>query len=286
MILVTGAGGKTGQAIIQTLRQRNAAVRGLVRRQSQRPALEEWGAEVIVGDMLVAADVRRAAEGARAIYHIAPNMTRHEQLLGRIALEAAAAEGARFIYHSVLHPQIEAMPHHWHKMHVEETIFEMGVPFTILQPTAYMQNLLAYWESILQGGILSVPYPPQTALSLVDLADVAAAAAIVLTEPGHEGAIYELVGTAPLTQIEVGALFSQQLSRTVQVVEQPLAEWEAQSRASGMGDYSRETLMQMFRYYAYHGLVGNNRVLRWLLGRPPTDLGSFIQRQRETKKSV
>ena len=63
-----------------------------------------------------------------------------------------------FVYHSVLHPQTEKMNHHWQKMRVEEMIFESGLPFTILQPAPYMQNLLAGWKSIVEDGVLRVPY--------------------------------------------------------------------------------------------------------------------------------
>lgn len=278
MILVTGAGGKTGQAVIRALRARDTAVRGLVRRQSQMSLLESWGAEAATGDMLSAADVRQAAEGVSAVYHIAPNMTRHERPMGRIAQEAAAAVGAKFVYHSVLHPQTEAMPHHWHKMHVEENLLESGIPFTILQPAPYMQNLLAYEASMREEGTLMLPYPPETKLSLVDLADVAEAAAVVLTEPDHEGATYELVGTVPLTQQEVAQHFSQQLGREVRAFAQPLAQWETQARKSGLNGYTVDSLLRMFNYYAHHGLVGNPNVLTWLLGRRPTTFSQFLER--------
>ena len=52
-------------------------------------------------------------------------------------------------------------------------------------------------------GRYRVPYPVDTKLSLVDLDDVAEAAALVLTEAGHSGASYELVGTTPMSQIEI-----------------------------------------------------------------------------------
>ena len=91
----------------------------------------------------------------------------------------------RLVYHSVLHPQIEAMPHHWEKMRAEELLFAAGLDVTVLQPTAYMQNILAGWRDIVEAGIYRVPYPVESRISLVDLDDVAAAAALVLTQPGH-----------------------------------------------------------------------------------------------------
>ena len=77
-----------------------------------------------------------------------------------------------------------------------------------------MQNLLANWDTIRDEGLYIVPYPATAAISLVDLADVAAVAARVLLEPGHAGATYELAG-APLTQTAVAAALARHLGRPV-----------------------------------------------------------------------
>ncbi len=184
----------------------------------------------------------------------------------------------RLVYHSVLHPQTEAMPHHWRKLRVEERLFESGLRYTILQPAAYMQNVLAYWNQIVEHGIYPVPYAVETRLGMVDLEDVAEVAAIVLTEPGHAGATYELVGVEALSQAEVAAILSQRLERPVRAQAVPLDEWERKARASGISDYAVETLIKMFRFYERHGFWGNPRVLTWLLGRSPTTFAAFVER--------
>jgi uncharacterized protein YbjT (DUF2867 family) len=119
------------------------------------------------------------------------------------------------VYHSVLHPQIEAMPHHWNKMRVEEMLLGSPLDVTILQPAAYMQNILAEWDRMLRSGVYRVPYPVETRLSLVDLDDLAEAAATVLINAGHSGATYELVGTPPISQIEIAETFGKALGRPV-----------------------------------------------------------------------
>jgi uncharacterized protein YbjT (DUF2867 family) len=282
MILITGASGKTGRAVVKALTAKGEAVRALVHRDeyAYTSAVIEAGAqEVVVGDMRNAEALRRATGGVRAIYHICPNVSPDEQRIGELVIAAARAAGVeRFVFHSVLHPQAEKMPHHWQKLRVEESIFESGLPFTILQPTAYMQNILAGWQSIVEDGVFRVPYPVETKLSLVDLEDVAEAAAIVLTEPGHIGATYELVGTPPLSQVEVAEALSQKLGRPVRAETQSIEAWEEGARESGMGDYQRETLIKMFGYYERHGLAGNPNVLGWLLRRPPTTLAAFVER--------
>jgi NAD(P)H dehydrogenase (quinone) len=277
MILVTGAAGKTGKAVIEAVAARGAQVRALVHRAAQTDEVTAQGAcEVAVGGFDDPAALARAASGVTAIYHICPNVSPHEIAYAKAVVAATKAAGVRrFVYHSVLHPQIEAMPHHWAKLRVEEMLPASGLDVTVLQPAAYMQNILAGWRSIVEDGVYRVPYPVETRISLVDLRDVAQAAALVLTEPGHGGATYELVGTAPLNQVEVADALSAALGRRVRAVAEPVETWEARARAAGMGDYQRETLAAMFRSYAASGLIGNCNVLRWLLGRRPGTIQEF-----------
>jgi uncharacterized protein YbjT (DUF2867 family) len=280
MILVTGAAGKTGRAVIRALVAKGEAVRALVHRPEQAGLVQGLGAQqAIVGDMRLQDPVDQAAEGCRAIYHICPNMSRDELGISQVAISAArSARVERFVYHSVLHPQTEAMPHHWQKLRVEERLFESGLRYTILQPTVYMQNLLAHWDLIAKQGILPVPYAADTRLGMVDLEDVAAAAVGVLTDKAHEGATYELVGTEALSQIEVASVLSRELGRPVRTRATSLDEWEGLARRAGLDDYRIETLIKMFRYYERHDFWGSPRVLSWLLGRPPTTLAAFARR--------
>ncbi len=277
MILVTGAGGKTGRAVVGALAGRGAHVRAFVRRAQDEAMLRELGTqEVVGGDLRLAVDLSRAMEGVRAVYHICPNVHPDEVPIGRAALAAARAAGVEhFVFHSVLHPQTEAMPHHWNKLRVEEALFASGLPFTILQPAPYMQNVLAGWQAITWQGVFTVPYPVETRLSLVDLEDVAQAAATVIGAPEHHSAIYELAGTPPMSQTEVAAELAEQLGQPVKAVSESVDTWEKRARAGGLGEAQIATLKQMFEYYAHYGLPGNPNVLGSLLGRPPTSYAAF-----------
>jgi len=286
MILVTGAAGKTGQAVVKALAAKGASVRAFVRQPEQAAALEALGAaESSLGKFEDAGALGLAVAGTRAIYHICPNVSREELSIAR-AVAAAAREHKvkRFVFHSVLHPHIEAMPHHWNKMRAEEMLLAAGFDLTILQPTAYMQNILGAWPGIVEDGVFRIPYPADTRLSLVDLDDVAEVAARVLTEDGHAGATYELVGTPPLSQTEIATAIGAALNRDISVEAESVEAWAARVRASGMGEHERATLAAMFCYYARHGLAGNPNTLRWLLGRAPHDLAHFIARREERSR--
>lgn len=257
----------------------------MVRRPEQAQPVQALGVrQVVTGDLCDPAVVEQTVRGSRAIYHICPNMHPDEAAIGQIVIAAARSAGVQhFVYHSVLHPQVEAMPHHWLKMRVEEQLFESGLSCTILQPAAYHQNVLAQCNSIVRDGIYPVPYRIETRLGTVDLDDVAEAAAIVLAEPGHAGATYELAGAEALSQIEVASVLADCLGRPVRAETVPIETWEQRARASGLGSYQIETLIEMFRYYEQHGFWGNPRVLGWLLGRPPTTFAAFCRRALEAR---
>lgn len=277
MILITGAGGKTGRAIINAL-SKVESVCAFVHKAEQASVVKSLGVEkVIVGDMRDESAIRPAMEAVRAVYHICPNMSPDEAAIGNLVIgEARKAGVANFVYHSVLHPQTEKMNHHWQKLRVEEMIFESGLPFTILQPAPYMQNLLSAWKSIVEGGMLRVPYSVESKFSFVDLEDVAESARVVLTEPGHNNAVYELAGASPMSHVEVAEIFGRTLKHPVRAEKEEISVWRL--RTKGLSEYAAENLEKMFEYYDHWGLVGNINVLSWLLDREPVSLQSFIER--------
>jgi uncharacterized protein YbjT (DUF2867 family) len=191
-------------------------------------------------------------------------------------MEAQQAGVEHLVYHSVLHPQTEKMTHHWQKLRVEELILKSGLPFTILQPAPYMQNLLAGWGSIVEDGVLRVPYSIHAQFSFVDVEDIAEAARVVLTESNHKNATYELASTLPMSHIDVVETFSHVLKRNVNAEKEEIRDWRL--RAQGMSEYALESLVRMFEYYDQWGLLGNPNVLKWILKREPTSLETFIRK--------
>ena len=281
MILITGAAGKTGQAAIRSVSKGNERVRALVFRSEQASIAEEGGAsEVLVGDMRNTPTLADACSGIRAVYHIPPNMNADEVSIGqRIITQAMSSGIEHFVYHSVFRPQIKAMPHHWRKMQVEEMLFSSGLVFTILQPTAYMQNILGQLDQIKKDERYRVPYGKDTSTSLVDLEDVAEIAAIVLSGHEHDYATYELVGMDAVSPREIARILGETINLDVHAETLSLDAWERGARSGGMTERQIDGLVKMFKYYEQHDFKGNSRVLRTLLGRAPTTLHEAILRE-------
>jgi uncharacterized protein YbjT (DUF2867 family) len=254
LIAVVGAAGKTGRAVVKALGSRAAAVRPLVRRASGLDG------EVVV-DLLDSYSLKAGIRGVDAVYHMAPNMHDAEVEIGHRVIQAAQDLGVeRIVYHSVLHPQLESMPHHWDKFRVEEAIINSQLRWTILQPAPYVQNFAGPPD-----GILRIAYRSDAPFSFVDLRDVAEAAATVLTVGDFGYGTYELAGPAVMTVADI----ARGLGLRVETVDSQ--GWQSQALATGMSEQTALRLAAMFDYYDTHGLVGNPAALATILGRPPTN---------------
>lgn len=281
MILVTGASGKTGRTITQALTKNGIDVRAVVHKENQISEMEQVGAkEVVVSDLLDESTLDQAFFGTTAIYHICPNMHPQEEEIGQLMIQLAQKKHLKhFVYHSVLHPQVEAMPHHWKKLRVEDQLFRMTIPFTILQPAAYMQNVLGYLDKMLKTGEYRIPYSTSSRSSMIDLNDLAEVVVKVFSEPGHENAIYELSSSETLSALDVATVVASISGKLILAGTLDRSEWEKGARKGGLSDYAVSTLIKMFEYYEENDFIGNANQLTWLLGREPNTFEQFLRRE-------
>src|SRR5919205_588035 len=178
MITVTGATGVTGRHVIQALVDAGLPVRALVHSEQSAQRLPDGVTETVVGDMLLPADVERALAGADAVVHIGPAMHPREIAMGETVIDAAAAAGVgHFLLMSVTHPQLEPLLNHQSKLAAERRLLMSQLPFTILQPMHYMQDVDVV--ATVSDGVFRQPYSLDVALSFVDLVDVGQVAALV-----------------------------------------------------------------------------------------------------------
>lgn len=263
-VVVVGASGKTGRAVAAELLARGASVRAAVRagRESAAPA----GTVAVVVDLATGHGLESAFDGARAAYHLAPNMHADEVgMAARVADAALATRLPRLVFHSVLHPHDDRMPHHLRKAEAEAVLGDaVGDLLTVLRPAAYHQNLLEQARS----GAIRVPYSLDAPFTNVDLHDVAEVAAEALTG-AHSGQILDLAGPEVLTTRELTEQAAAALDRSVSDVRIPLQEWMAGAGAD-LSEQARHDLAAMFAAYDESGLVGDPTVLSTVLGRPAT----------------
>lgn len=278
-VAVTGAAGKTGLEVVAAFVRNGHRIRALAHDQSAASRVSAvGGADVVVGDMEDAGDLRELVAGCDAVYHIPPNMDPHELEMARALVDACRRTGTRrLVYHSVLHPQCETMPHHWIKMQVESYLLTSGLHVVFLQPAPYMQNLHPYIRTALEGGAPEFPYGQDVCLTMVDLHDVADAAVVAAADDRHRGGSFQLCADDRLTQGGAWRQACRAFGLDVPFRAITPQRWR-QTAGSDLADQAAEWLMRMFEHYERHGLQGSSAPLRALLGRPPTSFAEHLAR--------
>ena len=264
MIVVTAAGGPTGTAVVRALWSRGQQVRAVVRSDRAHPELTALSVDVVRADLTVPAEVEPLLADAQALYVVWPNFDPGEAGGAADLLAAARRAGVpRVVYHSVLRPQARSMPHHAAKDRVEEALDASGLAWRVLQPCAYSANLDGELAAAASSGRFRSSWGLEQAQSLVDLHDIAEAAAVLLTEDGLDGGTFEAAGPEALTAPRIAALLGDRLGREV-TAEDVVPDGPVPPTA----DYAAHCLRRMLDHYRAHGFTGSPRVLEALLGRP------------------
>jgi NAD(P)H dehydrogenase (quinone) len=274
--LVCGVGGITGDTVVSVLAGRGGAVRALVHRAERGAAALALGAEsVVVADYDDRRELDAAMEGVRAVFFVAPSYQEREPRWVAAALRAAeAARVDRFVYHSVLHPYTPAMPHHARKAQSEVAVRASRLRWTILQPAMYAQTVLRVSRRSADGQI-SVPYDPDALFTVVDVRDVAACVATVLSDDAYVYGSYEIAGVEVQSLREMAVTLNRVLGEQRQVVQ---VDPGSLPLPDAWGERQRGEYALMCREYGANGLLGSGSVATALLGRAPIAFADVVAR--------
>ena len=189
-VLITGATGNQGGALARVLLRKGHLVHALTRRTDSPAAqeLEDLGAELMAGDFDDAASLERAAKGMDTVFALSTFFeagVEAETRQGINVADAAKAAGVKhLIYSSVSDADRNTgVPHFDSKYEVEKHIEGLGIPYTIVAPVFFMENLLSPLSlPALQQGSLAIPMPADRKLQQVALSDLGEFDASVVEE--------------------------------------------------------------------------------------------------------
>ncbi|WP_030441043.1 NAD(P)H-binding protein [Actinoplanes subtropicus] len=212
MLLVTGATGHVGRELVRELDERGADFRVLTRDAARAAGPP---GRVVVGDLGAPATLAPALDGVERLFLLVPGIglehTEH-------AIAAARTAGVRQIVHlssyAVLGDPVPAMGR-WHRER-ERLIRAAGIPATFLRPCGFMTNAYDWLPTIREGNYVLDPTGPGRSAP-IDPADIAAVAALALTEDGHQGREYLLTGGETFTVAEQVAILGAALGRAIEV---------------------------------------------------------------------
>jgi uncharacterized protein YbjT (DUF2867 family) len=277
-VLVTGGTGTVGSQVVRELVARNVEVSVLTRDASKSSALPP-GVKAVVGDLGEAESVRRIfqnVDGVFLVTVVSPTEA-HEGLMAVTGMRLAGTK--RVVYLSVQDADTAAwLPHFGAKVGVESALKVSGIPYTILRPNNFHQNDYWFKEPILQYGVYPQPLGSIGA-SRVDVRDIAEAAAIAVTEPGHEGQTYDLVGPDVHTGETTAQVWSRVLGKEIRYGGDDLDAWEQQF-LQYLPEFMVFDYRQMYDFFQKQGFRGTPETIARqtrLLGHAPRSFEAFAE---------
>jgi uncharacterized protein YbjT (DUF2867 family) len=217
-ILITGATGKVSSGIIAQLKGSAHRLRALVRNPEKAEELRRQGVELQAGDLEKPWTLAPAFAGVDTVWILAPPGPRAPEQCSN-ALWAAKQAGARHVVRLSAFGAAHTAPTINSRLHAlsDAELAASGMPFTILKPHYFMQNLLMAARNVVERGVMELALADGR-MGIIDARDVSDFAAHVLTSTGHEGKTYTITGPAAVPMHEVAAAISAAIDRAVKYV--------------------------------------------------------------------
>ena len=284
-ILVTGAAGKTGGAVVQQLLERDFPVRALVRSRDERAArLAASGAEIVVGDLHNLESIRSAMRGVERVYFVYPPQGEHLVEASTIAAVTARDAGVEALVNmSQISARSESLSplsrQHW----LAENILDWAdIGAVHVRPTFFAENLLMFGAAtVASEGKLYLPFGNEKHAP-VSAADIARVVVGILSAPDdHVGERYVLTGARNLSIAEMAEVLSNEVGKRIEYVDLPVESWGQVLRGvQGMSD-SLVTHLKAVAVDHQNGIFrGETDVVERIGGQPPQTLEEFVHEHR------
>jgi uncharacterized protein YbjT (DUF2867 family) len=261
IVLVTGATGRQGGAVVRQMLSKEPKLRALTRNCGSYAAqrLLSQGVELVQGDLEDRASLERATRGVYGIFSVQDFWavgTRREVQQGKNLAEAAKEAGVEhFVYSSVGGAERNSGIDHWEsKWEIEKHIRKLGLPATVLRPVAFMENYYIDQVEIgLLKGKLMDPIRGDKRYQTIAAEDIGAFAALAFERPKEFIGLELEIAGSELTNPETAEIFSRVLGKPVKFQQLPMPLVRVM-----LG----EEFYQMFRWFNAEGFRAYIEALR------------------------
>ena len=277
MILVTGAAGTVGRELVQALQREGLSYRAAYHTEEKAAKARASGLDAVTVDFARSESLRSALGGVTKLFLLSPATPDLPEWEMAVVDQLKGVAIGHLVKLSVWRASEEEFTFaRWHRSS-EKAIEASGIPFTFLRPNSFMQNLSNFYApGIRATGTISLP-AGHAKESPIDVRDIAAVAARVLSEATHFGHAYDLSGPESLSYHQVANTLSVALGRKITYVNVSDEEFRAGMRASGAPAWLIDAVLEM-QYYAKRGqaadVLGS---VQQILGRRPISLDRFAR---------
>jgi uncharacterized protein YbjT (DUF2867 family) len=279
MILVTGATGLNGSALVRRLSAKGVPVRALVRSAAKAEGFSSLPkVEIVEGDMARPETLTGALQGVDRAMLISSSDPVMLEVQSNF-IEAARKAGVKHVVKlSGIIAELDS-PFRFARMHgeIERRLEASGMAFTHLRAGEFMNAYFRQAPSIVAKGALFLPME-DAKIAMIDVGDIAEVAATVLTGPGHEGNIYPLTGPEALSMAEVAEKLSAATGKKIQYVNVTPDEAKRAQLAAGMPLFIADALAELFAERRKGKEAQVSPSIQTIFGRRATSFDEFAMR--------
>jgi uncharacterized protein YbjT (DUF2867 family) len=275
MILITGASGTVGKAVLREVAKTGAAHRAMYRSKGEAAKAPD-GTQTVIADFSDRASLASALKGVESVYLVCSPIPQLVELETNVIDASQAAGVRRIVLNSALGAADfpKSFPS-WHRK-VEDKLKATKIAHVILRPNSFMQNVVTYYApTIRTQGAFYGSYGDRR-ISYIDARDLAAVAAKALTSGALDGKTLELNGPEALSCEQVAQKITERTGVATRYVDIPL---EAQRKAmldQKMPDWQVTALIDLQHYYINGQGGDTDHTIADILGRPPGTLDQFL----------
>jgi len=276
-IVITGAPGNVGTHVVEALRAAGLVDRMRVGARDADSARRTLGAdvEIVPFDFTKPETFAAALDGIERLFLVRPPALSNVPRDIAPALEAAQTAGVRQIVFLSIQgvEQNRIVPH----AKIETWITDHAVPYTFLRAGFFMQNLsTVHRDEVRERGVIAVPVG-RARTSFVDARDLAAAAVVALTQPGHENRAYTLTGAEALTYYEVAAIMSRVLGRSIRYTNPNVVQFVVEQTRDGRPLPMALLMTALYTLTRFGNASAVTDDLARLIGRAPISFEQFVR---------
>jgi uncharacterized protein YbjT (DUF2867 family) len=280
MILVIGGRSKVGAALIGELLGRGEQVRALVRGGEAAGHLAT-AAEVVTGDLADEGSLVTAMAGIEKVFLLS---SPHPDAVGwhRNAIDAARRTQVQLLVRSSILGADRDSPAEFISAHTtcDRYLEDSGLPYVIVRPNLFLQNIPESTIPAIDASGTFYADAGEARISMVDTRDVAAVAALALTEPGYAGAHFDVTGPEALSYTDVAAKLTSVLGRRISYVSASDDAVRQALLGAGLTTWFAGALVGLYQDYRRSGTGGYaaqvTETVQRLTGRPARSLDDLL----------